>query len=135
MKKIIIAICALVLCVSAVGGTNWVFGNHGGVKVHYNNCTVYSKEDIDSAAQVVIEQADSMEDSMLFSLKYITADELEYCRSLNKDADYVESIAFASVLRGPIIGGPVSSNRLHTWTWHLAREQGGEWELLTWGYA
>lgn len=136
MKKIIIAICALVLCVSAVGGANWLFGNPGGVEVDYNNCTVYSKEDIDSAAEVVIEKMDSMEGCVLYSIKFSNADELEYCRSLNEDADYVECIVFDSVFRSPLTGGGAwENNEIYTWNWYLAREKGGKWELLTWGYA
>ena len=136
MKKIIISICMLVLCISAVGGANWVFGNPGGVKVHYNNCTVYSKEDIDSAAQVVIDKVDSMEGCVLFSLKYAGNGDLEYCRELNPDADYVECIVFDSVFRSPLTGlGAWNNNSLYTWSWHLAREDGGPWEIVTEGYA
>lgn len=136
MKKIIIAICVLVLCISAVGGANWLFGNIGGPVIHYNGCTAYSKEDVASAAQVVIEKVDSMDGCVLFSLKYAGNGDLEYCRELNPDADYVECIVFDSVFRSPLTGlGAWNNNSIYTWSWTLAREEGGPWEIDAWGYA
>ena len=138
MKRIIIiSLCAVVLLTCAVGGGNWLFGNPFGVRIDYNDCTVYSKEDIDSAARVVIEKVDSMEGCVLFSLKFITADELDYCRSLNKDVDYAECIVFKSAFRSPLKSrfGAWNANRLYTWDWYLARVKDGQWELITEGYA
>lgn len=136
MKKAVIALSVIVFCVSVVGLTIWLFGNPGGVEIDYNDCTVYSKEDVDSAAQVVIEKMDSMKGCVLYSLKYRNADELEYCRSLNEEADYVECIVFDSVFRSPLISyGAWNGNSIYTWDWYLARAEGGSWELLTWGYA
>ncbi len=137
MKKTIIAVLVLVICISAVGAANWVFGNPGGVRVDYNNCTEYSKEDIDSAAQVIVENVDAREGCVLFSLKFITADELDYCRSLNKDVDYAECIVFKSAFRSPLKSrfGAWNANRLYTWDWYLAREKDGQWEIVTEGYA
>ncbi len=118
------------------GVANWIFGNPGGVRIDYNNCTEYSKEDIDSAARVVIEKVDSMDGCVLFSLKYAGNGDLEYCRELNPDADYVECIVFDSVFRSPLTGlGAWNNNSIYTWSWTLAREEGGPWEIDAWGYA
>ena len=133
MKKIIIAVLAVALCISAVCGANWLFGNPGGVEIDYNDCTVYSKEDVDSAAQVVIEKMDSMKGCVLYSLKYRNADKREYCRSINQEAD---CIVFDSVFRSPLISyGAWIGNSIYTWHWYLERAEGGNWELLGWGYA
>lgn len=135
-KNLCIVLTSAVFCVFAVGMANWFFGNPGGVKVDYNNCTQYSKEDIDSAARVVIDKFDSMEGCVLFSLRYSTDDGLEYCRGLKDDADYTECIVFDSVFRSPLTGlGAWNNNSIYTWNWHLAREAGGQWELVAWGYA
>lgn len=137
MKKVIITVCVLVICICTAGAAIWVFGNPGGVRIDYNSCTEYSKEDIDSAARVVIENVDAREGCVLFSLKFITADELDYCRSLNKDVDYTECIVFKSAFRSPLKSrfGAWNANRLYTWDWYLAREKGGPWEIVTEGYA
>ena len=137
MKKTIIAVLVFVLCISAVGAANWVFGNPGGVRVDYNNCTEYSEEEIDSAAQVVIQNVNAREGCVLFLLKFITADELDYCRSLNEPANYEEGIVFNSAFRSPLKSrfGAWNTNSLYTWDWYLARVKDGQWELVTWGYA
>ena len=135
-KRILIGLCAAFVMLCVTGLAIWFFGLPGGVRIDYNSCTVYSQEDIDSAAAVIIEKMDSMEGCVLYSLKYGGNDELDYCRSLNEQADYVESIIFDSVFRSPITGGGAwEANAIYTWQWHLAREEGGQWELLTWGYA
>ncbi len=137
MKKTIIAVLVFVLCISAVGAANWLFGNPGGVKIDYNNCTEYSEEEIDSAAQVVIQNVNARKGCVLFSLKFITADELDYCRSLNKDVDYAECIVLKSAFRSPLKSrfGAWNANRLYTWDWYLARVKDGQWEIVTEGYA
>ena len=137
MKKTIIVVLVLILCISAVGAANWVFGNPGGVRVDYNNCTEQSKDDIDSAAKVVMEKVEEMEGCVLFSLKFSNADELDYCRSLNEPANYEECIVFNSAFRSPLKSrfGAWNTNSLYTWDWYLARVKDGQWELVTWGYA
>ena len=137
MKKIIcIVVCAAVLCVAMAGAANWIFGNIGGPVIDYNGCTAYSKEDVDSAAQVVIDKVDSMEGCVLFYLKYAGNGDLEYCRELNPDADYAECIVFQSAFRSPLTGVSAwNNNSLYTWSWYLARENNGPWEIVTKGYA
>ena len=31
-------------------------------------------------------------------------------------------------------GGAWEANEEYTWSWWLARSEGGEWNLMTWGY-
>ena len=136
MKKRIIAVCIALFFAGAVGAANWIFGNPGGVSIDYNGCTVYPEEDIDSAARVVIESFKSKEGCVLFSLKYAGNGELEYCRSLSEEADYTECLVFESVFRSPLKSyGAWETNEIYTWDWYLAREKGGEWQLVTAGYA
>lgn len=134
-KKILTALCVILICISAVGLANWFLGNPKEVEIDYNNCTVYSKEDIDSAVEVVVKKMNTMKGCVLYSLKFKSSGALDYCRSLNEDADYVECIVFDSVFRSPITGGGAwMPNEIYTWQWYLAREKGGQWELITWGY-
>lgn len=112
-----------------------------GVDIDYNNCTAYSEKDIDLAARIVMDKVNSFEGefftdrAVLYSLKVSDTDCLEYCRSLNEDADYTESICFSSVMRSPVTGGGGwNANSIYEWSWYLARTENGNWELLTWGY-
>lgn len=137
MKRIIIiSLCIVVLLTCATGVANWLFGNPFGVRLDYNDCTAYSKQDVASAAQVIIDKLDSMEGCVLFSLKYAGNGDLEYCRSLNEKADYAECIVFKSAFRSSLKSyGAWIGNSLYTWDWHLARGNNGPWEIVTKGYA
>ena len=52
----------------------------------------------------------------------------------NKEA-FTQCIAFKSSFRSPKNGGGAwEANEEYTWSWWLARCEGGEWKLMTWGY-
>ena len=52
----------------------------------------------------------------------------------NKEA-FTQCIAFESSFRSPKKGGGAwEANEEYTWSWWLARSEGGEWNLMTWGY-
>ena len=139
-KKIAVITAVLLVAVTAlfsIGIPQRLYVRVKGVKIDYNNCTEYSKDDIDSAAKVVMEKVEEMEGCVLFSLKFSNADELDYCRSLNEPANYEECIVFNSAFRSPLKSrfGAWNTNSLYTWDWYLARVKDGQWELVTWGYA
>ena len=144
-KKIAVITAVLLVAVTAlfsIGIPQRLYVRVKGVKIDYNNCTVYSEKDIDLAAAVVIDKVNSFrgeiftDRAVLYALKVYDTDCLDYCRSLNEQADYTESLAFSSVMRSPVTGGGAwNANSIYTWSWYLARTDGGEWELLTWGYA
>ena len=141
-RKTAVVLSVVLIALISVGVFTYIYARPSEVEIDYNNCTVYSKGDIDLAAKVVIDKVNTFEGEMpfdravLYSLKVSDTDCLEYCRSLNGDADYTESLAFSSVMRSPVSGGGGwNSNSIYYWSWYLARTDGGEWELLTWGYA
>ncbi len=144
-KKIAVITVVLILAVAvlcAVGIPQQLYVRLFDVEIDYNNCTVYSKSDIDLAAKVVIDKVNTFEGeiftdrAVLYSLKVYDTDCLDYCRNLNEAADYTESLAFSSVMRSPVTGGGGwNANSIYEWTWYLARTDNGNWELLTWGYA
>lgn len=44
-------------------------------------------------------------------------------------------ISFDSSFRSPKNGGGAwNANEEYTWSWWLARSEGGTWKLMTWGY-
>ena len=66
------------------------------------------------------------------------ADNIEWMNNLrtddNKEA-FTQCIAFESSFRSPKKGGGAwEANEEYTWSWWLARSEGGEWNLMTWGY-
>lgn len=50
------------------------------------------------------------------------------------DTLYDEYIVFRMQFRSPVFGGGAwNANFRYDWSWYLARTEGGEWDLLTWG--
>lgn len=102
---------------------------------------LYTKEDRQSAAKLISNTVESFEGCKLYAVKYegdeVSQKNLEYCNSLATDGViYSESIVFTSYFRSPIFNaGAWNPNDLYSWSWYLARTNGGEWEILTYGYA
>ena len=119
-------------------------GDTSKVEIDYGASSVYSKAEIDSAIEIIKKQFASFEGCELHSLSYMpdeecnNADNIEWMNNLrtddNKEA-FTQCIAFESSFRSPKKGGGAwEANEEYTWSWWLARSEGGEWNLMTWGY-
>lgn len=109
--------------------------------LEYSESNMYSNEDIESAAKVVVEKFNTFQGCVLYSLEYAgdekCKDELSYVNSLKDDGEeeFVDCLVFDSEFRSPIKGGGAwSPNDIYTWDWYLGREKDGEWVLVTYGY-
>lgn len=106
--------------------------------IDYGSSEIYSREDMDEAIAQIKDQFYSWKGCKLYSI-YYTDDsfcqrELDYVNTLTDDANYTECIVFRTRFRSPILGGGAwNANSEYDWSWYLARTDGGEWELLTWG--
>lgn len=107
--------------------------------VDYGSSGMYSREEMDEAISIIKERIYSWEGCKLYSI-YYTDDsfcqrEVDYVNTLAKDGvTYAECIVFRTRFRSPIFGGGAwNANFEYDWSWYLARTEGGEWELLTWG--
>lgn len=142
MKKMITAVLcvAMVLLFAGCGK-----GDISKVKVDYGTSSVYSEEDMNTAIEVIKKQFRSFEGSELHSLSYTSdeecnnADTIAWMNDLEKANDnkevFTQCIAFDSSFRSPKKGGGAwEANEEYTWSWWLARSEGGEWKLMTWGY-
>lgn len=141
MKKTITAVLCFAMAVLFVGcGKDDI----SKVKIDYGTSSVYSKEDMDAAIDVIREQFSSFEGCKLHSLSYMSdekcnnADNIEWMNDLRPDDNgevFTQCIAFDSSFRSPQKGGGAwEANEEYTWSWWLARSAGGEWKLMTWGY-
>lgn len=107
--------------------------------IDYGNSDVYSKQDMDEAIKMIKDRFYSWKGCKLYSISYAGDDfcerELDYCNTLaDAGVTYTECIVFRMRFRSPIFGGGAwNPNFEYDWSWYLARTQGGEWELLTWG--
>ena len=109
--------------------------------LEYSESNMYSNEDIESAAKVVVEKFNTFQGCVLYSLEYAgdekCKDELSYVDSLKDDGEeeFVDCLVFDSEFRSPIRGGGAwTANSIYTWSWYLGREKDGEWVLVTYGY-
>ena len=108
--------------------------------LEYGESNMYSNEDIESAAKVVVEKFNTFHGCVLYSLEYAgdekCENELSYVNSLKDDGEeFVDCLVFYSEFRSPIKGGGAwSPNDIYTWDWYLGREKDGEWVLVTYGY-
>ena len=142
MKKIItVTLCIVLVLLFAGCGKN---GDTSKVEIDYGASSIYSKEEIDSAIEIIKKQFALFEGCELHRLSYMTdeecndADNIEWMNDLrtddNKEA-FTQCIAFessfCSLKKG---GGTWEANEEYTWSWWLARSEGGEWNLMTWGY-
>lgn len=143
MKKIIAMVLCLVLALSLVA-----CGKAGTskVKIDYGTSFVYTKEDMDAAIEVIKKQFSSFEGCELHSISYMSdeecnnADNISWMNDLEKANDnkevFTQCIAFDSSFRSPKKGGGAwEANEEYTWSWWLARSEGGKWKLMTWGYS
>ena len=117
MKRTIAAVlCAAMLLLLAGCGK----GNTSNVKIDYGTSSVYSQKEMDAAIDVIKKQFRSFAGCELHSLSYMSDEE---CNDTNS--------SFRSPKDG---GGAWEADQEYTWSWWLARSEGGQWKLMTWGY-
>lgn len=142
MKKLICAILSILMLFSMYAcNLSPEPGNIENAKIDYAVSEKYSKEDMDSAIQPVFDEFRTWNGFELYDIKYAgdsecDKDELDYCNSLSSGKNFVECIVFYSSFHTAknCDNGFNSDEDYIDWSWHLAREADGEWELLTWGY-
>lgn len=109
------------------------------VSLDYGTSEIYSRQDMEQAISIIREEFNSWRGCKLYSISYtsdsLCSEELEYCNTLAKDGViYDECIVFTTQFRSPLLGGGAwIANFRYDWSWYLARTEGGDWELLTWG--
>ena len=141
MKVIEMVVCCM-LIVTLVGCKNAVTTN---VKIDYGTSAIYTKEDMDSAIDTIKETFKSFEGCELYTLSYsfddVCRDEenIAWMNDLERANDnkqiFTQCIMFDSSFRSPKKGGGAwEPNEEYTWSWWLARSEGGEWKLMTYGY-
>ena len=126
----------------ALCSCNFKPGNVENANIDYGASEKYSKEDLDSAIRLVFSEFKTWSGFELYSIAYagdeicLDKDELEYCNSLRDGMEFVDCIIFYSSFHTPSDNGEgFNGNEDYTgWSWYLAREADGEWQLLTWGY-
>ena len=112
--------------------------------VDYGASSIYTQADMDEAINVIKKAFRSMKGCELHSLSYTSddctgADNVAWMNKLG-EADgakeiFTQCIVFESSFFSPEKGGGAwEAGQEYTWSWYLARSEGGKWKLMTWGY-
>ena len=153
MRKMI-ALLLTVKCVVILAGCGAKYSPE--VTIDYGNSSIYSKEDMDSAIQMIKKEFDTWDGCELHSITYGMDDEcndenikwmnecndenIKWMNELEEANDAKESftqcIMFKSNFHSPKEGGGAwnADEEYTDWQWWLARSDGGQWKLMTWGY-
>lgn len=113
-------------------------GDISNVSIDRGISKLYSRKDIDSAIELILEQFKEFDGCTLHTIKYAGDEEsmanLDYCNSLNEEADYIQSIYFISSFHTPKYSDDGwNPDEEYEYGWYLAREKDGVWHLVTYG--
>ncbi len=110
------------------------------MKIDYKSSELYTKEDMDAAIKVILDEFGTWDGCVLYDITYTDdqtcKDGIEYIDELGMDVKYDDCIVFTSSFHSPVEGGGAwePDYDYEGWQWYLGRVKGGDWELLTWGY-
>lgn len=111
------------------------------ITTDYGTSNLYTDEDMDNAVTLIKTEFASWEGCELHSISYAgdecnSEENIKWMNKLSEGKNYTQCIEFLSDFHSPKNGGGAwnPDQEYRDWGWWLARENGGEWELLTWGY-
>lgn len=113
--------------------------------IEYGESSLYTQEDMNEAIRLIIKEFYTWDDCELHSISYVSdskcnpenvawMNELEAANDAKET--FTQCIMFESDFRSPKNGGGAwnADTEYTDWEWWLARSEGGEWKLMTWGY-
>ena len=111
----------------------------------YGTSEIYTKEDMDSALEMVQQEFTSWKGCEMHAIRYAgdecnSEENIKWMNELKEGQNYTQCIEFITDFHSPVEDEEVKDtaweqDKEYTdYQWWLARTDGGEWELLTWGY-
>ena len=118
-----------------------------GAEIDYGNSELYTQEDMDQAIEMIEKEFGTWEGCELYNIRYASddANSAENIKWMNElagekdiDQEFTQCIEFLSDFHSPAEPGEDTAWEADTdytdWQWWLARTDGGEWQLMTFGY-
>ena len=145
MKKQL-AFLLFLLCIcglSGCGSTAAPETNEPDVTIDYGTSDLYTQADMDAAIQLIEDEFRTWDGCELHSITYgsddaCTDEALAWLNEMRSDDSepFTQCILFLSDFHSPVNGGDAweADTEYTDWQWWLARTDGGNWNLLTWGY-
>lgn len=111
------------------------------LEISYGESELYSEEDMKQAVDLIQKEFSTWEGCELHSIDYAgdecnSKENIKWMNDLKEGQDYTQCIEFLSEFHSPVKGGGAweADTEYTKYQWWLARSEGGDWELLTWGY-
>ena len=139
MKKVLGILLAVVYGVGLVG-----CGSVKDLRIDYGTSDIYTQEDMDAAIDVILKEFKTWDGCEMHSISYegddsCNEDNIKWMNAFKKNHDegevFTQCIGFTSNFHSPKDGGEGWNENFEytNWQWWLARSEGGEWKLMTWG--
>lgn len=111
----------------------------------YGTSEIYSKEDMDGALEMIMQEFTSWAGCEMHAIRYAgdecnSAENIQWMNELKEGKGYTQCIEFITDFHSPVEDEEVKDTAWEQdkeyldYQWWLARTDGGDWELLTWGY-
>ncbi len=115
------------------------------VFVDMGESEIYTEDDLNAAVEAIKAQFEEFEGCELFSIRYAgdeanTEENNKWMNELapgkGKEGNYTQVAEFLSDFHSPVeaAGAWEADTDYSDWQWWLARSEGGDWDILTWGY-
>ena len=110
------------------------------IKIDYKTSELYSKEDMDAAIKLILDEFNTWEGCTLYDISYTDdqncTDNLSHVNELSDDKQFDECIVFTSNFHSPKEGGGAwePDYDYESWGLYLGSVKGEDWVLLDWGY-
>ena len=142
MKKTVMCLF-VVICFCGLVGCGQ--GAASDVEIDYGDSVIYTEEDMDAAIKLIKDEFATWKGCELHSITYSSDDECnpeniawmnELAAANDLTGDFSQCIMFESDFHSPKKDAEAwePDTEYTNWQWWLARTEGGDWELLTWGY-
>ena len=129
-KKLLITAAAVVLLLAVGVGVLY----RTPVSVDLGQSELYDESERQAAVDVVKEKFKELDGCKLFKLSY--AGDEDSRNEFDYDDQYDEALVINSVFLSPLTSrGAWNAHKIYTWHFILMRKDGGDWTLLTYGYA
>ena len=143
MKKAI-SLLLLVVCICGMMGCEKASGPE--VEINYGNSSVYSKEEMDEAIEIIQEAFAAWDGCELQSISYSSDDECsseniswlnDLMEAYDLSDEFTQCIMFESDFHtsenASAVWNPDTDYKDYQW-WLARTSDNSEWQLVTWGY-
>lgn len=112
-----------------------------GVFIDYGTSQLFTKDDFDKAIQLLNAEFSGWEGCEMHNIRFTgdtcsNEENLNWVNSLKEGRNYTQCMILDSDFHSPLEerGAWEADKEYENWNWVFARADGGDWELLNWGY-